>query len=254
MQHYFIDQELNLGMELILPAELYQHAIVVLRKQVGDQFELVDIHQTVSIVTVTQIEKKTAQVKVVEQLDQNAELPVAITIACGLPKNDKKTELIVEKGTEMGATSFIFFPSQYAIGKWKKQKVTKKLERLQKKATSAAEQSHRNVVPTVEYRENLAAVADGNYDCCLVAYEEAGKTGEKSVLAQELTNLVTSNSAARLIAVFGPEGGIAPAEIDLLKAHGFAICGLGPRILRAETAPLYFLGACSYQLELASVD
>lgn len=122
MQHYFIDQELNLGMELTLPAELYQHAIVVLRKQVGDQFELVDIHQTVSIVTVTQIEKKTAQVKVVEQLDQNAELPVAITIACGLPKNDKKTELIVEKGTEMGqrASSFSLVSMRSANGTSKK--------------------------------------------------------------------------------------------------------------------------------------
>ncbi|HYK72108.1 MAG TPA: RsmE family RNA methyltransferase, partial [Pseudoneobacillus sp.] len=50
---------------------------------------------------------------------------------------------------------------------------------------------------------------------------------------------------------FGPEGGLSEKEIQLLQEHGFQICGLGPRILRTETAPLYLLSAVSYHFELS---
>ena len=50
--------------------------------------------------------------------------------------------------------------------------------------------------------------------------------------------------------VFGPEGGLTAEEVEKLLEYGFISCGLGPRILRTETAPLYLLSAVSYQLEL----
>jgi 16S rRNA (uracil1498-N3)-methyltransferase len=50
--------------------------------------------------------------------------------------------------------------------------------------------------------------------------------------------------------VFGPEGGLAEDEVNVLQENGFALCGLGPRILRTETAPLYALAAISYHFEL----
>jgi len=50
--------------------------------------------------------------------------------------------------------------------------------------------------------------------------------------------------------LFGPEGGFAPQEIEQFLQAGAKLCGLGPRILRAETAPLYLLSAVSYQMEL----
>jgi len=53
-----------------------------------------------------------------------------------------------------------------------------------------------------------------------------------------------------LLVVFGPEGGLSTGEVEKLKACGFRLCGLGPRILRTETAPLYLLSAVSYHLEL----
>lgn len=53
-----------------------------------------------------------------------------------------------------------------------------------------------------------------------------------------------------LLIVFGPEGGLAEEEVQQLKDAGFGLCGLGPRILRTETAPLYSLAAISYHFEL----
>ncbi len=113
----------------------------------------------------------------------------------------------------------------------------------------AAEQSHRQVTPQVtllataqEFYQRLA-----EYDEIVVAYEEAAKAGEKSQLAKVLSQTVPG---AKILAIFGPEGGLTPKEIDLLIAQKAVLCGLGPRILRCETAPLYFLSAVSYQLEL----
>ena len=81
----------------------------------------------------------------------------------------------------------------------------------------------------------------------LIAYEDSAKQGEKSVLAEVLSKLKISS---QLMVVFGPEGGLAENEVKQLIQNGFKACGLGPRILRTETAPLYLLSAVSYQLEL----
>ena len=86
-----------------------------------------------------------------------------------------------------------------------------------------------------------------SYDTVLVAYEESTKQGEKSQLAQVLS---TCQPGARLCVLFGPEGGFAPQEIEQFLQAGAKLCGLGPRILRAETAPLYLLSVVSYQMEL----
>ncbi len=71
-----------------------------------------------------------------------AELPIFVTIASGLPKGDK-LEWIIQKGTELGAYKFIPFHAARSIVKWDEKKAGKKVERWQKIAKEAAEQSHR---------------------------------------------------------------------------------------------------------------
>lgn len=85
------------------------------------------------------------------------------------------------------------------------------------------------------------------YDKVLIAYEESAKVGERSRFATALSELVVGES---ILIIFGPEGGFSPAEIEKFQEYGGVVCGLGPRILRAETAPLYALSAISYQFEL----
>ncbi|EDL62514.1 RsmE family RNA methyltransferase, partial [Bacillus sp. SG-1] len=112
-----------------------------------------------------------------------------------------------------------------------------------------AEQSHRQHVPNVEFPVSLTelvTLAD-NFDYKVVAFEEDAKIGEQSNLAGILRS---AKPGDRLLAVFGPEGGLTEKEVNVLKDHGFVSCGLGPRIMRAETAPLYLLSAASYQFEL----
>lgn len=81
----------------------------------------------------------------------------------------------------------------------------------------------------------------------MIAYEESAKQGERSTLAQTLTEM---KPGEKLLLVFGPEGGFSPEEVNLFEQNRGVLCGLGPRILRAETAPLYALSTVSYQFEL----
>ena len=66
-----------------------------------------------------------------------------------------------------------------------------------------------------------------------MAYEESAKEGEAAALSKQLLAL---EKGAKLLFIFGPEGGLSPAEIESFEAKGAVLAGLGPRILRAETA------------------
>ena len=84
------------------------------------------------------------------------------------------------------------------------------------------------------------------YDYVFIAYEEQAKHGELSQFKQTIKQFKTQD---RVLIIFGPEGGLSDSEIALFDDVS-TIVGLGPRILRAETAPLYALSAVSYEKEL----
>lgn len=245
MQRYFGD-EITLQDNFLLPAEIYKHAIVVLRTRVGECLEIVDQQQVIHVMEVTKIENKQAYAKEIKCYQAKVELPLNVTIACAISKGDK-AEWIVQKATELGATKFIFYNGDYSVAKWDAKKVNKKLERLAKIAQGAAQQSHRTKVPEVTFASSLATIAQMQADCKLVAYEQEAKDGEKSNFKAALTTLAKQQE---VIALFGPEGGISIPEITLLKEQHFIPVALGPRIMRAETAPLYLLSALSFMFEL----
>lgn len=135
------------------------------------------------------------------------------------------------------------------VVKWTGDKANKKIERLQKIAEEASEQSHRLKVPRVTSVMTLKELASytSDFEQKLIAYEESAKVGESLQLVKSLQSLQEND---RVIFVFGPEGGIEEQEVELLEESGYLPCSLGPRILRAETAPLYAIAAVSYQCEL----
>ena len=156
--------------------------------------------------------------------------------------------MIVQKATELGAHQIVFFEAQRSVSHWTNGKEVKKLARLQKIANAAAEQAHRIVQPRVTYVKKLEDVfGQQDFDIRLVAWEESAKQGETKALVK---NLQKAQAGQELLAIFGPEGGLAQQEIDQLATYQVEPVGLGPRILRTETAPLYLMSAISYQLEL----
>ncbi|UQS86523.1 16S rRNA (uracil(1498)-N(3))-methyltransferase [Nicoliella spurrieriana] len=246
MQHYFLNQSIKVGQLISIPTEVKKHWIKVMRASDGTKAEFVDDHERVFIGELVQ-SSTTASIKVLCEKAFNAELPFSVTIVCGVSKNDK-ADWIVRKATEMGVDRVIFFASEWSIAKWPLNRVQKKLSRLNTIALSAAEQSHRNRVPLVDYQPKLESIIAADYSQKIVAYEESAKAGEESMLHHCINQMHLGDS---LVAVFGPEGGIAPSEIALLESYGFKKAGLGPRILRTETAPLYLLAAISAFSELS---
>ncbi|MFT8320513.1 MAG: 16S rRNA (uracil(1498)-N(3))-methyltransferase [Bacillus sp. (in: firmicutes)] len=245
MQRYFAD---NVDNNFIIEEDDYHHIARVMRMKSGDEIFCVNNKQQTACCCIEKITENQIIAKVIQWLEEDTELPVFVTIVSGLPKGDK-LEWIIQKGTELGAYQFIPFIATRSVVKWDEKKADKKLVRWNKITKEAAEQSHRKRVPEVSAPLKLKQLAElgKNYDLKLIAYEEVAKVGESSILAQNLTSLEKGQS---ILVVFGPEGGLTETEVAVLKENGFQTCGLGPRILRTETAPLYLLSAVSYHFEL----
>lgn len=216
-----------------------------MRAEIGDHIELVSLEHQVFEAEISRLDGTEIDATILVPIKKNVELPLEVTIVSGLSKGNKP-EWIVQKATELGVSQVIFLPMNWSVVKWN-QKASKKIARLNEVALSAAEQSHRNTVPNVTYLDGLKSLTQLNFDTKLVAYEESAKDGEETQLVKAVKQTSTGQS---IVAVFGPEGGISEAEITLLKDNGFVLAGLGPRIMRTETAPLYFLSAVSVLTEL----
>lgn len=247
MQRYFID-DLESQEQFRISGDDFHHIVRVMRMKNGDEIICVIPNGKSAVCQIEEITDEMVVANVVKWEEGTRELPVHVVIASGLPKGDK-LELIIQKGTELGAYEFVPFTASRSIVKWDSKKAGKKVERWQKIAKEAAEQSHRNIVPSVKEPVSLKQLVKhaDDYTYKLIAYEEEAKAGEASVLSATLAKMEKGQS---LLIVFGPEGGLTTEEVNLLIENGFLACGLGPRILRTETAPLYALSAVSYHFEL----
>jgi 16S rRNA (uracil1498-N3)-methyltransferase len=246
MQQYFSDQALpEIKASFSLAAAEAHHLFTVMRAQAGTQVHVVFADQKLAL---AEVNADLATLTCLAYLTKTVELPLEVTLAVGLPKGDK-LELITQKVTELGAHALLAFPAQWSVTKLDAKKAAKKTERLQKIAKGAAEQSKRLQVPTVKLLDSLKALTDqfAHYDRVLIAYEEAAKTGEVASFVQQLAAI---QKGQKLLLIFGSEGGLSPQEIDTFTQNGAVVIGLGPRIMRAETAPMYALAAISFYWEL----
>ncbi|KAF1299114.1 16S rRNA (uracil(1498)-N(3))-methyltransferase [Enterococcus sp. JM4C] len=248
MQRYFVEENYTGTPTFEIQGENYHHIVRVMRMKPEDQVYLVFENQVSVIAEISEITEESVFLTELEKELGEKELPSQLTIASGYPKGDK-LEWIVQKGTELGAHAFVGFPADASVVKWDGKKLAKKQQRLEKIAKEAAEQSHRQYAPKLQLFEHKNEFYNylKEFDAVIVAYEESAKQGEQAKLAQVLQSVA---KGSRVLAIFGPEGGLSPKEIEIFEEANAVICGLGPRILRTETAPLYLLSAASYQWEL----
>ena len=248
MQRYFIEYpKLSIGDRITFSKDQSHHIQRVLRMKTGDQ--VIGVAQNRGAFLLELIIEESIQATVLEAIDQVTELPVQVDFVCGLPKGSK-LDHIVQKGSELGVFNVYPWQAERSVSKWDGKKSGRKIERLQKIATEASEQSHRNhevqVKGLLSTKELLELSSE--YDHVLVAYEESAKQGETSRLASIFTNLKDDD---RILMIFGPEGGISEKEIVQFEAlENVDLVGLGHRILRTETAPLFALSALVYEMEL----
>ena len=240
MPRFFIGGGSNVaGGIAFLVGEDAKHA-KVLRLRVGDRLIVCDGEGKDHHCSVTRIAPDQVEAEVVETVPCPAEPTVKVTVLCGLPKADK-AETIIQKCIEGGATDICFFPSERCVMKLKAEVATHKLERWERIAREAAQQSGRGIVPHVRILENIAEAFNiaAATDLPLFMYE----TGERETLKEVVEAREKVETAA---IITGPEGGFEGYEAELAKAMGLHVCSMGPRIFRCETAPMAALTALMY--------
>jgi 16S rRNA (uracil1498-N3)-methyltransferase len=164
--------------------------------------------------------------------DVDRELPLQVTLALGMPANERM-DALVEKATELGVTVIQPLMCERSVLRLSGERAQKKVAHWQAVALSACEQSGRTRVPQV------AEV------CTLAQWLQAlpPRAAPRWMLslrdAQPLADAPLP--ADSVMCLSGPEGGLSPAEETAARALGFVPLSLGPRVLRADTAPLALL-------------
>ena len=238
MPKFFIAGTNIKGGMAIMKGRDAEHAHV-LRLRPGDDVILCDGEGIDYKCHIVLADKEEVQAEVIEVKPCTAEPTVKVTLLCGLPKGSERTEYIIQKGVEAGASEIRFFQSRYCVSK--PESPEKKLERWQRIAEEAAKQSGRGIIPEVGWDAELADAFNIalSKDLGLFMYE----TGNR----ESLSSVLDSNKEIKSAAIItGPEGGFAEFEADLAKIVGLHVCSMGERILRCETAPIVALSALMY--------
>lgn len=236
MVRFFADGEVLRGDTVVLTGENAQHARV-LRLKAGETVLVCDGQGTECLCQMADAGEM--RLNVLERRESTSEAAVRVSVYMAFPKADK-LEHVIQKATELGATEIVAFPSSRCVSRPDEKSLAKKLERWQKIAASAAEQSGRGRIPSVltanSYREAVERAARSELP--LFPYEN-----ERTVSLRAAIGPAQFRMAAIMT---GPEGGFSEDEVRLAEEAGMKICSLGPRILRCETAPLCALSAVLY--------
>ena len=237
MARFFVTPEEIQSQFFVLTGENAQHA-KVLRLKAGEEVLVCDGEGRECVCTVSDVSDGQISLVVKDRRESASEACVRVSVYMAFPKGDK-LEHVIQKATELGAYEIVAFPSSRCVSRPDEKSLKKKLERWQKIAASAAEQSGRGRIPQVLTLPSYQAALERSAQCdkALLFYENERATTLKMALSSpyETVSLLT-----------GPEGGLEEKEVAQAMAAGLQVCTLGSRILRCETAPLCALSAVMY--------
>ncbi|ERN42940.1 RNA methyltransferase, RsmE family [Rubidibacter lacunae KORDI 51-2] len=172
--------------------------------------------------------------RVISPVDVCSELAADITLLVALPKGNGFEETI-RCCTELGAAAFVPVLSERALLRPSANRVA----RWRRIAAEAAEQSERALIPTIaeplSFPDAIARFATGARYLC--------------VARRDAPHAIAAITPGSLVIATGPEGGWTPTEVDIAIAGGYQPVTLGPRILRAVTAPIAVIAAIAARIE-----
>jgi 16S rRNA (uracil1498-N3)-methyltransferase len=231
-----VEAALAAGLSLALPPDAVRHA-QVLRVQPGDALTLFDGRGGEWSAQVEAMTKHDVRVGVHAHHATERELPTAVTLALAMPAGDRM-DFVVEKATELGVAAIVPLTSERSVLRLTGERALKRRAHWHAIAIAACEQCGRNRVPSIAPVRPLAA--------WLGALGPAA-ADEMRLLLGWRGAVPWSQAVARvgtaLTLLSGAEGGFTDLEEDSAHRRGFAATYLGPRILRADTAPLAGLAA-----------
>jgi len=238
MTRLFLNPEKISGDKAIIEGINVRYLTHVLRYTEGDELILLDGRGKGYKGKISLINRNKIDVRILEEIAIVTESPIEITLAQGIPKAEKM-ELIIQKATELGINRIIPLVTGRSI---MKPKGAIRLQRWLRIATSSAQQSGRSIVPVIGsitgFKEYMTQKHSG---AGLIFYEGEEKMGLKEFLKG-------LKGIKEIIFLIGPEGGFTDEEYRMALEKGFTSVGLGPRILRTETAAITALSILQYEL------
>lgn len=220
--------------ETIISGEEYSHAKNVLRVNVGDEIVLLDNSGKEYDAVINSIGKNQIVCRIISEKVGDKESKTQVTLLCGALKGDK-TELIVQKATELGVSEIFVFNSKFCSAYMNENKI----ERLNKVAKEASKQCLRSKAPTVSYFDKF----ENALNCA--------KDRENKIFACEFaekSDIDLKTLCGSCALVVGSEGGFSQEEFELAQNLGYNGVTLGKRILRAETAAITLTSIVMFSL------
>ena len=219
-------QRLRAADRIVLDGDEGRHAAVVRRIGVGESVDLTDGVGHVARSVVVRADRSALTCDVRERVDVAAPTP-RLVVAQALAKGDRG-ELAIEMMTEVGVDEIVPWAADRSVVRWEGQRGERALSRWRSTAREAGKQSRRAWLPVVTAlatTRQVAERADGSTLAIVLHEGAATPLGAIDVPAD-----------GDIVLVVGPEGGVAPDELDAFTAAGAQSATLGPTVLRTSTA------------------
>ncbi len=242
--HRVLVEELTVG-EMVLRGPEAHHLANVLRVKPGAAVEAFDGAGSIAAGSVKSVARDAVMLQLAQPAPSAAEAPLRVTVAVSLLKSDKLSD-VVRQCTELGVAEFRLLVTQYAdvtdLGPGR-------LQRLRRVAEEATRQSGRATVPAVHEPVTLDRLEWSAL--ALVADPRAAQTLSQAMTAgagdfwggRHSATEQTAPESQSITLITGPEGGLSDAEVERLTDRGAQAIRFGPRIVRAETAPVALAAA-----------
>lgn len=232
MSHkFFVPQDQIVGNKVTLTGSDVSHIRTVLRLKAGESIQVISDSDELLTVRLVEVRAKEVHGEVIASEKFDVESPLAVHLGLALTKANK-FDGVLKKSVELGACSVTALTTERCVVKTRE----KKFERWKRIALESSKQCGRARIPEVaEDVETLEIFCRKNVDrdLKLVFWEMEGK--------YSLKDLKLDQKPQSVAVLIGPEGGFSLQEIEKVREYGFQAMSLGPRILRAETAPVVAL-------------
>lgn len=233
MRRFYIEPSATAAPVLTLKGPEAHHIKNVLRLKPGDRIKLFDGTGFEYEAVVATLDAQKVEVKIQRRVQAASRSAVQIIVAQSFLK-EKKMDDMVRKLCELGIAGWIPFFSQRAIPKPDKKRLDGRTQRWKRIATEALKQCRRMDMPQIYEALSFDEVLDFSRTCDLkIVFWE----NETTALSRGMGSKA-EDSLDKILVMVGPEGGFTLQEIEMARQNGFVVAGLGPRILRAETATI----------------
>jgi 16S rRNA (uracil1498-N3)-methyltransferase len=237
MPRFHVDGPLFTGQTLALPDDVVRH-VHVLRLQTDDPITLFDGAGGEYRAVLVDIAKRAATARIDEHSDREAEPPYRVILAQGVAGGDKM-DWLIEKAVELGVAGIAPITAARGVVRLAGERALRRQAHWQALTRAACEQCGRNRVPEVgpprdldAWLADLSAKADGELRLLLSPRAEV-----------HFAALPAEPPPGTVTLLIGPEAGFSPEEEEAVVRAGFSTLGLGPRVLRTETAGIAVLAA-----------